>query len=274
MKMALFLCLGLMLASCASLPSPEVRLRYADAIAAQRGWQRASIATGSFELIAYWPATQDYGADLTIYIEGDGFAWLTPSVPSNDPTPLDPLALKLALAQPYGNVAYLARPCQFIDAQAGGCPQRFWTEQRFAEDVIDSSDKAVDAVKARFHARHLTLVGYSGGAAVAALLASRRNDVVKLITVAGNLDIRAWADYHHLQPLNGSLNPADVTDNLKGVMQWHFAGGKDKVVPASLTFSFSARFPADHRPKVIVEPSFDHHCCWAENWPSLMDQVH
>jgi len=39
-------------------------------------------------------------------------AWLAVPRPSQDPTPVDPLALRLALVQPTGNAAYLARPCQ------------------------------------------------------------------------------------------------------------------------------------------------------------------
>ncbi|GAB2181920.1 hypothetical protein DLREEDagrD3_21430 [Denitratisoma sp. agr-D3] len=48
-------------------------------------------------------------------------------------------------------------------------------------------------------ARRLTLVGYSGGAA--ALLAARCSDVVRLVTIAGNLDHRAWTRYHHITTL-------------------------------------------------------------------------
>jgi hypothetical protein len=49
---------------------------------------------------------------------------------------------------------------------------------------------------------------------VAALVAARRTDVDRLVTVAGNLDPTAWAVYQHIQPLTGSLNPADEVDAL------------------------------------------------------------
>jgi hypothetical protein len=49
---------------------------------------------------------------LTVYIEGDGFAWLSRSQASYDPSPLNPVGLELALRHPLGESAYLARTCQ------------------------------------------------------------------------------------------------------------------------------------------------------------------
>lgn len=265
--------LGLFLAACASLPTPMARRDTADALAARHGWQRVVLPAGNFELAAYLPDAPKTGEVLTVYIEGDGFAWLSPSQASSDPTPIDPVGLKLALAQRAGNAAYLGRPCQFVDAERTGCSARYWTGQRFAPAVIAAEDRALDALKSRFQARRLTLVGYSGGGAVAALLAARRNDVARLVTVAGNLDPAAWARHHHVLPLTGSLNPADSIDALKEVQQWHFVGGRDAVVPPALVESFADRFPADRRPVVRIEPEFDHACCWVENWPRLMQEI-
>ena len=274
MMKPLLLGVGLLLAACTNLPTPTARLDLADALAARQGWQRVFIPSGTFEMAVYVPGTHKTGDALTVYIEGDGFAWISPSQPSLDPTPNNPVGLKLALANPGGNAAYLARLCQYIDADARGCSQRYWTEQRFAPEVIEASDKALDALKARFSARQLTLVGYSGGGAVATLLAARRNDVTNLITVAGNLDHAAWTRHHRTKPLTGSLNPADARDALKEIRQWHFAGGQDRIMPPELIESFANRFPETQRPVVLVEPDYDHECCWAENWPRLLEQIH
>ena len=263
----------LMLAACTSLPTPTARRDTADALAARQGWQRVVLPAGDFQLAAYVPDVRTSAETLTVYIEGDGFAWLSPSQPSADPTPIAPVGLKLALAQPAGNAAYLARPCQFVDAERTGCSARYWTSQRFAPTVIAAEDRALDALKSRFQARRLTLVGYSGGGAVAALLAARRSDVTRLVTVAGNLDSAAWARHHHVLPLTGSLNPADAIGALEGIPQWHFVGGRDAVVPPVLVESFADRFPAERRPVVRIEPEFDHACCWVESWPRLMQEI-
>jgi hypothetical protein len=66
--------------------------------------------------------------------------------------------------------------------------------------VISASNQAVDALKQRYGAQEIVLVGYSGGGAVAALVAARRTDVVRLVTVAGNLDHLAWTHLHSVPP--------------------------------------------------------------------------
>lgn len=258
-----------LLAACVSLPSPAERRKLADTLAAEHGWRAAALPAGAFELLAYLPAQPPADAELAVYIEGDGFAWQTPSTPSPDPTPRNPLALRLALAQPAGNAAYLARPCQYVDAAATGCNERYWTEQRFAPEAIDAADQALDALKTRFQAQRLTLVGYSGGGAVAALLAARRHDVARLITIAGNLDHRAWTRHHHLRTLDGSLNPADAAPLPASIRQVHLVGGKDKIIPAHIAQGFAAAYAAGHRPEVRLIADYDHACCWADDWPQL-----
>jgi dienelactone hydrolase len=262
-----------LVSGCVSLPSPEQRRVAADTLAKAQGWQGQSIAASPFTLMSYAPARQSPSAHLTVYIEGDGLAWISSDLPSLDPTPLHPLALQLALAQPSGNVAYLGRPCQYVDAEATGCAQRYWTEQRFAPEVIDATELALDRLKQQFHARDLTLVGYSGGAAVALLSAARRRDVTQVITVAGNLDHRAWTAYHRIRPLDGSLDPVDAIDALRMVPQVHFAGERDRVIPPALIAAYASRFAGGTSVTVIRQPGFDHQCCWAQAWPTLWRQL-
>jgi dienelactone hydrolase len=264
-----FVFIALMVAACASLPDINERRSHADQLTMAHNWQAIDLAEGGFDLVAYAPNRYAPSDALAVYIEGDGFAWVSGSQPSSDPTPRDPLALRLALAQPDGNAVYLARPCQYVDAERSGCAQRYWTESRFAEEVINATGLAIDNLKRRFGAKNLTLVGYSGGGAVAALVAARRNDVDRLITVAGNLDHRGWTEHHRIRALSGSLNAADAVGALQPIRQWHFVGARDKVIPPLLAESFAQLFPATQRPVVHVVPEFDHRCCWVENWQQL-----
>ncbi|AVO55914.1 alpha/beta fold hydrolase [Ectopseudomonas mendocina] len=252
---------------CATLPTPEQRAHTADKLAAERGWAAQNLEAAPFQLRAYLPKA---AADdtLVIYLEGDGFAWLTSTRPSTDPTPLTPVALQLALAQPSGAVAYLARPCQFIATQPA-CSRDYWTDARFAPEVVDSLAQAVDQLKARVGARQLILVGYSGGGALALLLAARRDDVARVVTVAGNLDPQAWTTHHRLQPLKRSLSPADQRLALAGTRQQHLAGGRDRIVPAALASAFNDASPPGTPSRVYLLPEHDHACCWARDWPSL-----
>jgi hypothetical protein len=50
------------------------------------------------------------GSDLSIYLEGDGLAWVSRTEPSRDPTPDNPIALRLAAIDSAPNVIWIARP--------------------------------------------------------------------------------------------------------------------------------------------------------------------
>jgi len=260
-------------AACTGLPTSAGRRQFADTLAAQKQWHGSLLYVEKFQLMAYMPNALAPTASLTIYIEGDGLAWITGARVSRDPTPSDPVALRLALAQPEGAAAYLGRPCQYVDAVASNCSSRYWTQARFSSDVVEATDMAIESLKKRFGARHLTLVGYSGGGAVAALVAGKRRDVDRLITVAGNLNPVAWVGLHHLAPLTGSLNPADNVNRLRGVAQRHLVGGRDENITPELVRSFAALFPESERPRVTVVPGFDHRCCWVEQWPLLWRNI-
>lgn len=257
----------LMLAGCTSIPTPLERANTAHQLVASASWKGDIIDTPVFSLQAYYPRSLENAETLTVYIEGDGLAWVGSTTISFDPTPIDPLALKLAIRDPRAAV-YLARPCQYTSAGRNlECQPKYWTSHRFAAEAVDSISAAIDALKTRFDASRLVLVGYSGGGAVAALVAARRHDVDRLITVAGNLDHYAWTTAHRLSPLVGSLNPSDFAASLLAIPQVHFVGGKDKVVGESVAQSYADQFPPSHRPRIVVMPEFDHHCCWVEYWP-------
>lgn len=265
----LLLLLVITLYGCAS-NSPVDRKQYADSLASNHHWQAQALTSGQFVLAAYVPAIVEPADHLTIYFEGDGQAWLSPSQPSFDPTPRNPVGLELAVRHPNNAVAYLARPCQYLRDIDASCMQAYWTSRRFAPEVIEASNLAVDELKTRFRARKLTLVGYSGGGAVAALVAARRHDVVQLMTLAGNLDHVAWTTEHRIEPLSGSLNPADEWRNLARIRQILYVGEKDTNIDLGVTESYTSRFFATRRPEIIVMPGFDHHCCWVEHWPDLI----
>jgi len=260
-----------LLVACSTVGLDERRAASAR-VAADAGWHRLNLDAGTFVLAAFVPPELRRTDTLRIYIEGDGLAWIDGATPSFDPTPLDPLALRLALRDPAGAAVYLARPCQYVSgAERRGCEAKYWTSHRFSPEVIDATNLAVDRLKARFGANRLVLVGYSGGGAVAALVAAGRHDVARLITVAGNLDHDAWTSDYRLSPLSGSLNPADAWQGLAGIPQTHYVGSKDRNVGEAVARAYAARFPPDKRPAIIVVPEFDHHCCWVDRWPALFE---
>src|SRR5262249_11272565 len=143
---------------------------------------------------------------------------------------------------------------------------------RFAPEVIDGYMTALDLAKRKSKAQRLTLVGYSGGGAVAALLAARRKDVTLLVTVAGTLDQVTWTREAGVTPLSRSLNPRDFAPQLRTIPQVHFVGGRDTVVPLAVTQSYLMGLGSGAPVKLVSMPEYDHECCWVRDWQALLGQ--
>ena len=248
--------------------SVESRVENADLLAEQEAWEKQILHTEYFVIRSYVPRFEKgvSGGPLTIYFEGDGLAWISRTKPSSNPTPINPLALSLAMKD-QGRAAYLGRPCQYVVDKH--CSAKYWTSERFAPEVVDSMNDAVSQLKAKMQASRLVLVGYSGGGAIAALVAARRGDVVSLITIAGNLDPQKWTQEMNVSPLIGSLNPADEWKRLMDIPQLHLVGEEDTSVPLFVAESYQSRFPQGKKPAIKVVEGFDHHCCWLKEWPAL-----
>jgi len=273
MSRAAFLAMAMILLTvgCASVPGPAERIGYADRQAHAHDWRPMTLEAGRFPLRAYGPAPFGTREILTVYLEGDGLAWVTRSRPSTDPTPVKPVGLQLALADPGAGAVYLARPCQYI--MVSSCRPAYWLGKRFSPEIVEATAEALDALKTRYRAQAVLLVGYSGGGAVATLLAAERDDVVALVTVAGNLDHELWTRHHRISPLSGSLNPADRAPVLAALPQWHFTGAQDDIIPPEVVRAYIERLPRDASATHTVEPAFDHRCCWVEAWPGLISEI-
>jgi pimeloyl-ACP methyl ester carboxylesterase len=264
----LMLAAVLLLAGCGS---PAARHDVAREIAEKGQFAERQVPADPFLLTVFERVQTGNATTADVYIEGDGLAWLGRHRPSPDPSPTDPVALRLAAADPAAAVAYIARPCQYSRLTTeGACPQKYWTSARFAPEVITALGAALDDLKARHHLTGFNLVGFSGGAAAAALVAARRNDIVSLRSVAGNLDSRLFSQLHNVSPLALSLEPAEAAPKLATVPQHHFVGGEDLVVPADIPRSFIAKAGPSHCLRLTVVPGLAHDGDWPEQWPELL----
>lgn len=268
-KRRLAVLLSMAVAACTSLAD---RQALAPRLAGEAGWSFETLSGGSFAMAAAVAPIKP-SPTLVVYLEGDGLAYVDTSRPAHDPTPRDPTALRLALAHPDRsvNVAWLGRPCQYV--MSPRCQTAYWTQKRYAPEIVDSMSSAIDQLKAASRAANLTLVGYSGGGAIAALLAARRGDVARLVTVAADLDLGYWTARGKLTPLTGSLDPADHAPVLAAVPQVHFTGGKDQTVGTDVARAYLARLPAGAPARLIEVPEFGHSCCWARDWSGLFRQA-
>ncbi|EOL8957843.1 alpha/beta hydrolase [Cronobacter dublinensis] len=207
---------------------------------------------------------------LRVYIEGDGFAWVSRSRPSDDPTPHNPTGLKLAAADPSANVLYMARPCQFIGPPLPpACNVHLWTDQRFSAEIVQAMDEALSQIVQPYPQARIELVGYSGGGNIAALLAARRTDVVSLRTVAGNLDVAYVNALHHVSAMPDAQSAADVAPMLANLPQRHFSGADDDTVPPAVATRFQ-QAAGERCAQVEVVPGMDHGSDWAALWPELL----
>ena len=56
------------------------------------------------------------------------------------------------------------------------------------------------------------------------------------------MDIEEWNRIKNISKLNGSLNPADFTQSLENIKQYHLIGSNDKIIPKEIFFSYKNRF--------------------------------
>jgi predicted esterase len=256
--------LAALLCSCTTLDTRS----HAQQMAQAAGMQKSAITTDGFVLAAYSRLT-DTSQPVNVYIEGDGLAWLSRHQLSSDPTPRQAIGLALAARDPSPNVVYLARPCQFNDFDRTPCASTYWSDKRFSEEVISAMNHAVETFAQQLPGQDIHLIGYSGGAAVAALIAARRHDIASLRTVAGNLDHVALNALHQVSPMPDSLNAIDAAPKLATLPQLHFIGGQDQVIPELIAQRFLTAV-GNRCAQVITQADASHTEGWIEHWPHLL----
>lgn len=245
--------------------SPAKRI---DTLSESLGFARAEVVGKDFVHVIYSRDINDSTGPLHVYIEGDGSAWRDRTTVSRDPTPNNPLMLEL-MALDHAPSLYLGRPCYFGTARQTGCEPVYWTTRRFSESVVASMAAALDEATAVARERQFVLVGHSGGGTLAMLLAQRLARVKAVVTLAGNLDVEAWTAHHGYSPLTGSLNPVEFGPLQPQVLQIHYAGGQDQLIPARLIRDAAQTTGG----RYVLYEQFDHACCWSEVWPSVLEQL-
>ncbi|WP_299733154.1 hypothetical protein [uncultured Endozoicomonas sp.] len=205
---------------------------------------------------------------LRIYIEGDGRAWARRNRPSMDPTPVNPLVLNLMTADTYEDKAYVARPCQYVKGE--NCKVSTWTDQRYSQSAIVSLAQVIDALKQKGNYQHIELIGYSGGATLALLVAAGRDDIRSVRTIAGNLDPHHVNRLHNVSPMADAASPANVIDKLKRIPQLHLVGAEDNAIPPVVFDAYRASFPEPECIRGEIVAGASHQEGWVEHWRALL----
>jgi len=268
--MPIFL-LGLVLTACAT-PGQRV-----DKLAAKYGFERKIVNSKKFRHVVYFsPSFKEQisklngnqrALSLHVYLEGDGSPWLQRQVVAADPTPRNPLALKL-MAQDNQPSVYIGRPCYFGLSRSESCNPLLWTHQRYSQVIVDSIVEVANKIIIEHESERVMLVGYSGGGVLAMLMAENVLQIDAIVTIAANLDIDAWASLHDYSQLEGSINPATQPPLRPEIHQWHLVGKDDKNVPPGLVERLVNKQVG--AANLISFDGFNHICCWLEQWPKTL----
>ena len=146
------------------------------------------------------------------------------------------------------------------------CAPQYWSTARFAPEIIQAEYEALQKLVGK---RPLILVGFSGGAQVAGLLAVKYSDlyVKKLVTIAGNLDHQTWTSYHNLPPLILSENLAQYKTQYAKFLQVHYIGQNDDNILPFITENFVA-----DKSSIIYVNEASHNRGWQKTFPQIQKE--
>jgi hypothetical protein len=232
----------------------------------------------------------EFNKKIFVYIEGDGQAWIYRYRLSNNPTPKDPLTLKLAAIDPNPNILYIARPCQFTDLKLDlNCHNKYWSQSRYSIEVVNAINEVINNFKSSIIKNiknqknkppqlEIHLIGYSGGATIAGLVASIRDDIASIRTIAGNLDHDAVSYFHQTTKLTDSLNLIDYIPKIKHIPQIHYIGEYDQIIPLNIIKNFvnqvnNANDSNLHCAKYKIIKSIDHYHGWENFWQTAIKEI-
>lgn len=233
-------------------------------------WQHiagnAGLATGWIEGAGFRHLVLDNekpGQKLMIFIEGDGSPWFYGVRVSRDPTPENPVLLKL-MVRAGARAVYLGRPCYFGSAGDSACTPDLWTRARYGERVVASLCKAANRLVASSRTDAVELVGYSGGGTLAVLMAGCIDRIAAVTTLAGNLDPESWVDLHGYAPL-AQVSIGRMTSAPGSIAESHWQCINDDNVPPDVTLRYFSRRPNAER--ILIDG-----CTHATGWGAVIDR--
>lgn len=199
-----------------------------------------------------------------VYFEGDGLVINKYGEVARNPTPTDPMALKLACvdARPFTKIV-INRPYHYVKNE--NAAPKYWTIDRYSPEVIQAILETIDICQKKFYFETVEFVAYSGGACVALLLSSKIKNLKRIISFAGNLDHHSWTRYHQTQPLSGSLDPLVHSEILRKIPQIHFLGTDDTNTTISLGLEYKERLNTE-KVEIIQIKNFEHDSDWPCIW--------
>jgi pimeloyl-ACP methyl ester carboxylesterase len=250
--------ISLVISACSTPPSSVFQRQ-----SVNLGLTESSIDTPLFELAVFDNGKQSANSELHVYLEGDGIPFIQNRFINIDPTSTKATTLAL-ISQDDAHSILVGRPCYHGKFSASCSDNKWWTSHRYSTEVVEAIAGAINAYNQ--NGDKVVLIGFSGGGALAMLMADKINGLKKLVTINANLDIDAWTNYHSYTPLSGSLNPIKSSIENQDIRQLHLLGERDKNVPHS---HWADKIKGNNS-SVLSYPNFGHHCCWSSAWPQIL----
>tara|TARA_R110001592_G_C13186681_1_gene751718 strand:- start:4420 stop:5241 length:822 start_codon:yes stop_codon:yes gene_type:complete len=217
------------------------------------------VSSNNFKHLLAINSHSDINKPVIVFIEGDGRPWQRHNRVASKPTPDKPLLLEWFIAADFPAV-YLGRPCYF-ELNDPQCSPYWYTHGRYSEPVVDS---LVQVLRDNVAEKNLVLVGHSGGGTLAILMAEKLEHVQAVLTIAGNLQVNAWSEYHHYSKLQGSMDPM-LRKTLPGhIRQIHVYSPFDKVIQEEWIKAYSKK---QLNSGLIELPVHGHDYAWKEFYP-------
>ncbi len=202
---------------------------------------------------------------VRFYIQGDGNGF-TRYRPAKNPTPRGFLVPEMTFLDWSPNRIYMARPCMYVDlGNEKNCEFKKWTLEKYSKEMVNALNQVIDKYKLD-PKQKIELVGYSGGGAMAILVAAHRNDVQSIRTIAANLSSNSLTKHYSHTPLEG-LDPIDFAQKVSQIPQIHFYGDSDSVIPSWVSENFVKRSKSKCVHRIKVEAT--HTKGWIEKWNYL-----
>ncbi|NOQ77433.1 MAG: hypothetical protein GQ475_06555, partial [Methylococcaceae bacterium] len=143
------------------------------------GFKSQLVETDQFQHQIYLANHLKKKGVLHVYIDGDGTPWERKRWIADDPTARNSLILRL-MKQDKESSILLGRPCYYGLSDTSECDNKFWTSHRYSKQVVDSMAQALNSWLDQYDYKEIILIGYSGGGAIAILMADK---IKKLSTV-------------------------------------------------------------------------------------------
>jgi hypothetical protein len=241
--------------------SEQTRLNRALDIAAQHDYITEIIST-NFPIKIFH---QNHNSKLAaIYLEGDGLVINKHGEVAFNPSPTDPMALRLAVVDNRQiSKIVINRPYHYFSNTNAN--SKYWTTARYSPEIIRAILETIKTYQQKFKFETIEIVAYSGGAAVALLLASHLNNITRIVSFAGNLDHVNWTKYHDAQPLFESLDPLQDKAAIAKIPQTHFVGESDDNTTVDLAQTYKQKVSSDNI-IIVPIPGFSHDSNWPQIW--------